>query len=260
MADFIRFDQMADLPQGGEGTAEYNCPLCEDSGVIVAPDGSLRPCRCWKEKRRAAGLKRSGLPKALQRMCFENFDLSFYPGNRIADENRGLTYLECGKKALNAALKFVGTAKVQPPVTGLMFQGPVGSGKTHLAAAITNELLKSNVDVFFAVVPELLDEFRAAYGGNNGEEIRLMNRVQTASVLVLDDLGAHNFSDWTKNRLFAILNYRLNHELPCIITSNLSVGGLQEILGERIVSRLVAACDIYLLPVDRDIRLARSRG
>ena len=263
MSGFYRFDKnidkIAKTTTDDSARAKYDCPICEDNGVLIAADGSVHPCECWLRKRREAAWEHAGLPKALRRMNFDNFDFSYYPDNRIADTNRKLSYYDCAKKAFDATVKFVDAAKNNLPLTGLMLQGPVGSGKTHLAAAICNELLAAGQAVQFVVVPEFLDDLRASYR-DGGDEVGLMNKVQAAPVLILDDLGAHNFSDWTKNKLFSILNYRLNHELPCVITTNLAIKSLQDILGERIVSRLVAACDIYLLPVDRDIRLVQAKN
>ena len=44
--------------------------------------------------------------------------------------------------------------------------------------------------------------------------------VRTASLLILDDLGSHVTSPWAQEKLFQILNYRYNLELPTVITTN----------------------------------------
>ena len=111
-------------------------------------------------------------------------------------------------------------------------------------------------DVLFLVVPEFLDQLRGSYRRENDglDESELVQRTYDASVLVLDDLGAHNFSPWVSNKLFTIINYRLNHELPCLITTNLDLEELNLNIGERTTSRLMESCRLLKLCSARDLR------
>lgn len=142
-----------------------------------------------------------------------------------------------------------------------MFVGPVGCGKTFLACAIANALLECDKQVLFLVVPDLLDELRATFArkDSNSSELDLLDTARTVPVLVLDDLGAHNYTDWTINRIYTIINYRLNHHLATIITTNLDVRQLNEYLGERTCSRLLELCRGFELFVERDIRMLKYK-
>lgn len=244
---------------------KVHCAICGDTGVVFDKDGQPHPCRCWQKQQLERRQKNANLPKALRLMTFDNFDLSYYPANERPDLNANLqfSYLDFAKKAKKAAETFAQNIIAGIPAAeqeGLLLQGQVGSGKTHLAAAIANVLIQHQQEVLFLVVPNFLDEMRMSYG-NNGEfnESQLMNRAQNAEVLILDDLGAHNFSDWTKNKLFTLINYRINQCLPMIITTNLQLDDLCDILGERIISRIIAGCKPCLLPVKQDIRLSRLK-
>ncbi|MDD2443679.1 MAG: hypothetical protein PHS52_04170, partial [Desulfotomaculaceae bacterium] len=73
------------------------------------------------------------------------------------------------------------------------------------------------------------------------------------------DLGAHNYTEWTRNRIYSIINYRLNHRLPVIVTTNIVLEDLEEYLGERTTSRLLEMCRPYRLLVDLDIRVIRRK-
>lgn len=200
------------------------------------------------------------------------------------------------KKAKDAALRWLLEFKNGSTTEGLMIYGPKGVGKTHLLAAICNEL--SPKIYYWAPVGELLDAMQpgsaaqearkkaidcwtSCYGScgtlrYGTEHIRnfpvctycpglggdLIEQVQRAMLLVLDDLGtrANNTStDWVHDRLFTIINYRYDNELPILVSTNYSLQELSERLGhERIASRLVEMCRVVSLNAD-DYRLKLRR-
>lgn len=267
MVDFENFNSInwrSTMADGSADVRKVNCSICGDTGVVFDKNGNTHPCRCWKQKQAHQRFADAKIPKALRSMRFENFDFSYYPANESPDLKVGgaFSYLAYAKKAKQASEQFsaaVIDGSEQNPM-GLMLQGQVGSGKTHLAAAIANSLVDANKNVLFLVVPDFLDEIRMSYD-NMGEftEMELMNSAKNAGVLILDDLGAHNFSEWTRNKLFSLINYRINNDLPMVITTNLHLAELQNILGERIISRIISVCKPCLLPVKRDIRLTKLR-
>ncbi len=207
------------------------CSVCGGSGFILRPDGQAEICRCYTERRMQRLFRAARLQPALQKMTFAQFDLANYPANMPAPDGKGRTYYELAREALTKMRSCcdkviaAGQHRGQAP-RGLLLLGQVGSGKTHLAAAAANYLLRNRQRVLFLV-----------------------------PVLILDDLGSHNFSDWTRSVLFSILNYRMNECLTTIATTNLDFVSLQELLGTRSLSRLLSLCEPCLLASDRDIRL-----
>lgn len=127
---------------------------------------------------------------------------------------------------------------------GLYFCGDVGTGKTHLAVAVMNELIaRKRVPSLFVTVPELLDNMRGTYN-NPGRDIdEWMDSVKNAELLLLDDLGAERANDWVRERIFVIVNHRYREELPTIFTSNVGPKDLAAQLGERTASRIISMCD-----------------
>ncbi len=121
-------------------------------------------------------------------------------------------------KSLEAALKEA-HAFARKPQGWLVFTGAYGCGKTHLAAAIANQLASLGDPPLFVMVPDLLDHLRAAFGPNSSVSYdRRFDEVRVAPVLVLDDLGSQSATAWAKEKLYQLLNYRYNRELPTVIT------------------------------------------
>jgi DNA replication protein DnaC len=139
-------------------------------------------------------------------------------------------------RSLEKALK-TATVFAEKPRGWLVFTGPYGCGKTHLAAAIANYRAGLGDPPLFVMVPDLLDHLRAAFSPNSGTSYdRRFDDVRTAPLLILDDMGSQSATPWAKEKLYQLLNYRYNAELPTIIT--VAVDMLKEV-DERIRTRML---------------------
>jgi len=116
----------------------------------------------------------------------------------------------------------------------LLLRGNYGCGKTHLAAAIANFVVEMGVPTLFLTVPDLLDQLRFSYASEDTTFEDRFDEIRNAQLLVLDDFGTQNATEWAREKLFQIINYRYINKLPLVVTTNL---GLNEIEA-RIRSRL----------------------
>jgi DNA replication protein DnaC len=136
------------------------------------------------------------------------------------------------EKVVKAATTFA--AK---PRGWLVLTGPYGCGKTHLAAAIANNLADKGSPPLFIMVPDLLDHLRATFSpSSNVSYDHRFDEIRTAPLLVLDDLGAQSTSPWAKEKLHQLFNYRYNAELPTVLTVAVD---MLESIDERLRVRLL---------------------
>jgi len=172
---------------------------------------------------------RSGLSKRLKGHTFDNFDPLMNESTRKASSKIG-DYQMNWKENREAG-------------RGLYLCGGVGTGKTHLAVALLNELIrKSRVPSLFVTVPELLDNLRGTYDNPGRNLDEWMDAVKNAEFLVLDDLGSEKPTPWVQERIFVIVNHRYRESLPTVFTSNIGPMDLAAQLGERTASRIIAMC------------------
>lgn len=234
----------------------YQCPLCQDTGWVLKDDMAY-PCACRKQSYLLRRKENAGITAAMLEYRFDNFNLAYYAD--YLQSSSGSTYRQLAEKTLAAAKHFAYTAAKNQARRGLLFEGDIGVGKTFLAAAIANYLVEHDTDVLFLVVPEFLDQLRFSYQENsNFSESTIVDRARQIPLLVLDDLGAHNFSPWMRNIIFSLINYRLNNLLPCVITTNLKLTEMNETIGYRTVSRIIEMCEIHRLCAEKDIRRSKS--
>lgn len=101
---------------------------------------------------------------------------------------------------------------------GLLLYGDVGRGKSFAAAAIANELLRQHIPVRMANILDLAREYSSVGIAERDNYVKRLNR---CSLLIIDDYGAENLTDYLENMLFQIIDARYRSDKPLIITTNL---------------------------------------
>ncbi len=212
---------------------------------IDHPDfGKAFPCSCQRdtlEARRRHQLRALSNLDVVADKTFETFRLDL---PNLSDEQ--LATLRIG---YDRARRYA-----ENPEGWLLLQGNYGSGKTHLAVAIANYRLAHGDSVLFMTVPDLLDHLRATFGPSSEIEYdELFERVRSAPLLVLDDLGAESPTAWAQEKLFQLINHRYLHRISTVITTNAELTKLDPRIRSRLVDRQLTQSINMSLPDYRRI-------
>lgn len=242
-------DRVAGVPDIARGAL---CPRCGRLvPLVVITEGALAgkviPGTCECVQREWAAEEAARADEGRRRRVEGLFGRSRL-GARFAEATFARWEARPGTAAAFRAVRAYADGWPPADGRGLIVFGPVGVGKSHLAAAVVNELLGREVAAVFQNVPELLGRFRATYSkGADEKESDLLQGLEEADLVVLDDLGAEKVTEWTEAMLYRIIDARYRAKRPVVVTTNLRLfgaGSLEEAIGTRAMDRLVEVCDL----------------
>jgi len=120
----------------------------------------------------------------------------------------------------------------------LLVVGPTGTGKSHQAYGAIRALAVSGVRCVWRIAAAA-DIYASLRPRPNVDSEEVFDRLASAQLLVVDDLGAAKSSEWVEEINYRLINHRYEHQLPTLITTNVLPRDLGAGLGERVASRLV---------------------
>lgn len=192
------------------------CATCEHAQD--AYDTRLR-----REERRDQRLRSSGLFGWPARATFETF----------------IAAMPAQKAALAACQALVVKSDRRGETPWLL--GPPGTGKTHLASAMVNYVIRER-DQAAAIhsAREIVKMLRAGWGKKHVEKTEddVLDELGSLSLLVIDEVGVGFGSDSESLQLFDVIDLRYRLERPTVLVSNLTATEIKAALGERSFDRL----------------------
>lgn len=123
---------------------------------------------------------------------------------------------------------------------GLLLYGPVGTGKSFTAACIGNYLLNNAKPVIMTSFVKILQDI-----WENDREAEYITIINSAALLIIDDLGTERETDYALEKVYNIIDSRVRANKPMIITSNLELNDMMEcedIRKKRIYDRILECC------------------
>lgn len=212
-------------------TTLFNCKACKDTGWILDENGYANRCECVALNISKNIVELAGINKEDEAKTFKNFHKSKFDNINFAKEN-AIEYVkkfkEIEKNRFNSIC-----------LVGLMKNGEkkgVGTGKTHLGIAITNNLLHKGIAVRYFSYREEMTKIKQTITDHEVYQ-RELNKWKNCKVLFIDDMFKGKITESDVNIMFEIVNHRYLNRLPMIITSELDLDGMNNI-DQAITSRI----------------------
>jgi DNA replication protein DnaC len=243
--------------RAGFATQGWTCQSCSGRGGSYGLDDQgyevWKLCDCKKHLRRQDLFNAAGIGRR-----FATATLDSYEARTVEQQ-----------QALQLARDFT---LMYPSVGGgLLFWGPVGTGKTHLAVGIFRELtLRKGAACRFVDYGNLLQDLRRSFSKATGDSALMLPLVEV-ELLVIDEMGKGRGTEWEETVLDDLISRRYNAGKTTLCTTNFdprddrgpSTSGvnaayesrsamsaksgqtpsLKERVGDRIYSRLCEMCE-----------------
>ncbi len=166
------------------------------------------------------------------RHTLEDFDFTFQPSLPAA------RLRELGE------LTFLTTA------TNILFVGPPGVGKSHLAVALAVRACLARKRVLFTAATTLLDSLVAAHAANTLG--RLLQTLRGQDLLVVDELGYTTMDALRATLFFQLVSQKYAHS-SVIITTNVAferwghIFGDDDVIAAAILDRLLHFSEVFAI-------------
>ena len=223
------------LPNSNDKDDNIKCEVCDGKGWVT-PDvsvehpnfGSHYPCICRESTKKTATVKRLVEYSNLTDLSHYTFD-TLDPNGKDPKDNSN-TFQTAFQESFEFSMN---------PSNWLLINGPHGSGKTHLAAAIANQCIASGMPVFFIHTTDLVERLRQpSYSNTNPYlDFNIVDHLKSAPILMLDGFSSTLSNNWATDKLLLILNHRANLKMPTVITTTDDIESLHPLIKSRVTNK-----------------------
>lgn len=231
---------------GWRTTVLDKCPKC----VRAESDAELKRIeakeRAERQAKIEARLDQAGIPALFRDRSFMNYDATT-EGQRAA-----LMKFEAFADNFAAHLK-TGTV--------LVGMGKVGTGKSHLACAVANNLMAKGHTAYFTSTARLFTKIRGTWSKSSEiSEEQILKQFESIDLMILDEVGLQRGTEDEQRTLHELLEARRLACKPTILLTNLDGANLKAYLGERFLDRLSESGVRVMFTWESHRRISRDVG
>lgn len=176
-----------------------------------------------RQQRMEARLNQAGIPLRFRSKTFEAFTID----------------TDGKEKARAAAMEFAANFKKHRKAgTTMVFSGKPGTGKSHLATAIAQEVMPIGTALYTSAI-DAVRMIRDTWRRDSPKtETQVLDELASIDLLILDEVGVQYGTEAEQVSLFDIIDKRYRDLMPTILLTNLNAKGMREFLGDRSYDRL----------------------
>jgi DNA replication protein DnaC len=201
-----------------------SCPACAKEHAAQEEADKVEKEHRERQARLERQLDQAGIPVLFRDRSFGNYNAAS-PGQVAA-----LDKFKAFEREFDTHLK-TGTV--------LLGMGRVGTGKSHLACACANHLIRRGYTAFFTSTARLFTKVRGTWSRSSDvSEEQLLKQFESIDLMILDEVGLQRGTDDEQRTLHEILEARRLNCKPTILLTNLDATSLTSYLGERFIDRL----------------------
>lgn len=238
--DSLKPDQQDKQTGSVERCERHNMDLVSYAGEMVCTD-----CLSLKSDISHAHFDLN-LPERLKKCSFDNYK----PVNQTA------------KDIKDKCVEY--TKEWDTNSGGIIMLGSVGTGKTHIATAISKGVCDTGNKAHMTTIPIIIRTIRSSWkkgatdnwGSSISEEDVIRDYSQKWKLLVIDEIGSQYGSDSEKIIISEIINNRYNNMLPTIIIGNVTLSEAEDYLGKRVIDRIKEGGKVLIFDWESHRKLA----
>jgi len=193
-----------------ERASREGTPILEILDLLMEEERQRRDEQKCRQRMKLAGFP---APKN-----FDDFDIDFQPSVGIEQINELKT------------LRFLHSAE------NIVFLGPPGVGKTHLAIALGRHVVRNGYSAYFINAAKLMEKMKAAY--LNDKLDRYLAHLAKYRVLIIDEIGYLPLDQQAAYCFFQLISKRYERS-STVFTSNKSYGQWGEIFNDYTIAAAI---------------------
>ena len=200
---------------------KYTCAKCKDTGYIAGNE-----CECLKRE--------------MSRILIESSGLDCNTMSRFEDSDFAIFDAPDKVKAMYQKMKKYIDDIDASAYDNVLIVGNTGVGKTHLMECMAMRALDNGKAIKYVTAFTFNQEMLKFHCARLEEKADIMNEYLKCDILFIDDLGTENkINNVTDEYFYSVINERMQNHRKTILTTNLDLGQIQDVYGERIFSRLM---------------------